>query len=58
LALAETFTVAVWLSTLPQGLVTRTQYEVVSFSAEVVKFADVPPASGKFDSPLAPVNHW
>ena len=49
LALAETFTVAVWLLTLPHGFVTRTQYDVVSFSAEVVKFADVPPGSGKFD---------
>ena len=56
-ALAETFTVAVWLFTLPHGFVTRTQYDVVSFSAEVVKFADVPPGSGKFESPLAPVNH-
>ena len=56
-ALGETFTVAVWLSALPQGLETRTQYDVVSLSADVVKFADVPPASGKFTSPLAPVYH-
>jgi len=40
-ALAETFTVAVWLLTLPHGLLTRTQYDAVSLSADVVKFADV-----------------
>jgi hypothetical protein len=53
-----TVTVTVWLSMLPHGFVTRTQYEAVSLSADVVKFPDVPPDSGKFTRPLDPVNHW
>ena len=54
---APTVTVAVRLSTVPPGPVTRTQYDVVAVSAGVVNDGALVP-TGVLVSPATPVYHW
>ncbi len=53
----QTVTVATLESRVVQELVTRHQYEVVAVG-DVVRVAEVPPATGEVVVPLGPAYHW
>ena len=53
-----TVTVTALELTLPEGLVMRTQNEVVTLSAGVVRRAAFPPLTGDLVFPTTPLYHW
>ena len=53
-----TVIVAVVELAVPTGLVTRTQYVVVTVRAGVVKVGELAPGMGVVVFPLAPRYHW